>query len=249
MTNTFDETGITLDSLSETITGLQAKFKARFGDNIKLTDKSVFGQFIGIFSEVISDQNDLVQRVVNAYDPNVSGGVALDNLVAMNGIRRKDSEYSSVTLKCTANDRGCTIPIHSVVSNTETNEKFLTDIEIVLAANADGNVSATAQNPGAIVSEIGSLTKIETPILGWIEVTNESAAVLGADREVDTRLRLRRRIASERTGLCSKSALYSALWNQYDWSNGSRPGIPGLSEFGGDIGVSVPFNAQNCQRE
>lgn len=213
MTNTFDETGIVLDSLSEVITGLQAKFKAKFGDNIKVTDKSVFGQFIGIFSEVISDQNDLIQKVVNAYNPNVSTGLMLDNLVGMNGIRRKDSAYSSAVLKCTANDRGCTIPLGSVVSNTETNEKFITDVELVLASNADGTVSATAQTVGAIGAEIGSLTKIETPILGWAEVTNESAAILGADRETDTELRLRRRIASERTGLCSKSALYSALWN------------------------------------
>jgi hypothetical protein len=213
MTNTFDDTGITLDSLSEVRTGLIAKFKAKFGDNIKTDDKSVFGQLIGIFAEVISDQNDLIQKAVNAFNPLVASGAALDNLVSMNGIRRKSSEYSTVVLKCTANTRGCTIPAGSIVSNPETGDKFITDIELVLTSSADGTVSATAQVAGDIAGGIGSITKIETPVLGWQECTNEAIVTVGKDRETNIELRLRRRMASGKTGLCSVSSLYTALFN------------------------------------
>lgn len=218
MTNTFDETGISLDSLSEVQTGLGEKFKAKFGE-IKTDPRSVFGQIIGIFAEVVSDQNDLVQKVVNAYNPSVAGGVHLDNLVAMNGINRKDSEYSSITIKCTANIGGCTIPAGSVVSHNVTNEKFITDDELILAPSTDGNVSATAEKVGVIEAAIGTVTKIETPIYGWASVTNESEAVVGKDRETDTELRLRRLVASERTGLCNASSLYTALFNIDEVSN------------------------------
>ena len=55
-----------------------------------------------------------------------------------------------------------------------------------------GEVLAKSLNTGPIVGTARSITVIETPVSGWVGVTNLGSAQLGSDLENDTQLRLRR---------------------------------------------------------
>jgi len=210
--STFDSTGITLDSLSEIKEKLLEKFKESFGENIKTSDDSVFGQLAGIMSEVVADQNELIMQVAQMFNPQSASGKALSDLVLLNGITRNEAEYSTVSLKCTANSAGCTIPVGSLVSDPNNSSViFETDLELVLGSGASDYVSATAIESGSIEAEIGTLTKIENPIYGWASVTNEASASIGEIEERDTPLRSRRKIASFKCGECSIAAIYTAV--------------------------------------
>jgi uncharacterized phage protein gp47/JayE len=140
-------------------------------------------------------------------------GAYLSALVLLNGIERREAEFSSVTLQCTANAAGATIPANSLVSDPAIGEQFKTDSLLVVAPSASANVSATAVNAGPISAVAATLTQIDSPVYGWESVTNPSGAVAGQDEETDTELRVRRQIAAERTGLNNIAAIYTEIAN------------------------------------
>jgi len=211
--STFDNTGLTVDTYQETKAAIEADLKAAFGESIRLDPQSVFGQIVAIISERIANQNELIQILSGNFNPNSANGTILSELVMLNGIERREAVYSSVSLTVTANSKGSTIPAGSQVSDPITGVKFATDSETVVAPSGTEQVSATAIEPGAIVAEAGSLTKIETPVFGWASVTNASAASVGSLEESDTDLRIRRHNAARANGAGSTGAIYSALAN------------------------------------
>lgn len=206
----FDATGLTLDTFDEIKTKLEVDFKAAFGDNIKLTADSTFGQLIQIIADILSEQNEVIEQVKNAYTTNGASGSALSDLVMLNGITRNNSEYSTAILSCTANVAGATIPAGTLVSDPVTGYQFATDIELIVAGGATEDVSATAVEPGPLVAAIGSLTQIDTPVFGFASVTNAAAANVGSYEETDAALRLRRYLASQAT---SAANIY-AIWKE-----------------------------------
>jgi len=211
--STFDNNGLVMDRFDDIKTALIADLKAAFGDTIKTTSDSVFGQFINIFSEAIADQNETIEGIASAFNPQSASGFWLSVLVLLNGIRRKENEYSTTALRCTANTAGATIDAGNLVSNSVAKKQFKTDIDIVVPPSSFIDVSATAVEAGAIEAPSGTLTQIDTPVYGWESVTNIVDATVGNIEESDPLLRLRRRIASEKTGSAGTAAVYSAIYN------------------------------------
>lgn len=208
--STFDSTGLVLDTFYDIKTKLEDDFKAAFGDNIKLTADSTFGQLIQIFADILSEQNETIELVKNAFTANGAVGTALSELVLLNGITRNSSEYSTVVLSCTANAAGATIPAGTLISDPVTGYQFATDVELVVAGGATEDVSATAVEAGPLTAEIGSLTQIDTPVFGFASVTNAAAANVGSYEETDATLRARRYLASQAS---SAGHVYS-IWKE-----------------------------------
>jgi uncharacterized phage protein gp47/JayE len=212
--STINSTGYDLDTYDEVKQALEADFKDAFGDDIKVTPDSVFGQIINIFAEVVSDQNEVIEASIAQTNPQSATGVFHKQIVMFNGIEAKESEFSTVSLNCTAStSSGTTIPEKSLVSHVDTGEQFETDIELVVPAGNTLSVSATAVNSGPIEASAGKLTKIDTPIFAWETVTNPSDAILGADEETDPELRVRRQIAASQTGASTVPAIFTAVKN------------------------------------
>ncbi|NIV93785.1 hypothetical protein GWN42_13550 [candidate division KSB1 bacterium] len=211
--STFTSTGYTIDRYDDILNALIADLQSAFGDNIKTNPDSAFGQFARIMSEIVADINESVEGIVSAYDPQKSSGVFLSSLVLLNGIERKESEFSTVTLECTANTAGTTIPAGSLVSDPAIGEQFATDIELIVAPSGTGNVSATAVNAGPIAAVVDTLTQIDTPVYGWESVTNIVDATEGQNEETDPDLRLRRQRAAEQTGTANVAAIFTEIAN------------------------------------
>ena len=209
--STFSSTGYTIDRYVDIVDALETDLKAAFGDNIKTDVRSAFGQLIAIFSEATADVNESIEGIVSAYNPQAASGAFLSYLALLNGITRNEAEYSTVTLQCTANAAGCTIPAGSLVSDPAIGEQFATDSALVVAPSSTGNVSATAVNSGPTSAVVGTLTQIDSPIYGWESVTNTVDATEGQDEETDTELRIRRQRAAERTGTANIAAIYTAI--------------------------------------
>lgn len=62
------------------------------GDEVDTSDSSTIGRIIGLLSEPLSDLWELGEEVYNAFDPDSAEGVALDNLVELSGITRRQAE-------------------------------------------------------------------------------------------------------------------------------------------------------------
>ena len=211
MTTEAAPTGLTVDSYEDLVTTLENLLKAAFSPNVKLTPDSVFGMLINIFALMLAEQNEALEQLAGSLDPQSAAGAFLSRLVLLNGIQRAESEYSAVSLTCTANTVGATIPAGSLVSVPATGYQFATDAQLILAPSASDTVSATAVEVGAITATAGTLKQIDTPIYGWASVTNAAAATVGQQEESDETLRLRRQVVAERTGTCSTSAIYAAI--------------------------------------
>lgn len=204
--------GFTRTRLDERLTALQDAMRAIFGPTLNLDPDTMDGQALGIYAESISNLDQLAEDVYHSFSPQSASGVALSRLVQLNGIRRIEGTYSTVTLRCVGS-QGTVIPAGSLVKSTATNATFETTEESVIPASGDIDIAARSVVKGAVLAPAGTLTKIDTPIFGWQTVTNLLDAAPGRNEETDDQLRLRRRASTSTAGQSIVDAMYGALSN------------------------------------
>jgi uncharacterized phage protein gp47/JayE len=205
--SSFTPDGLILDRYPDIFDKLTADFRAAFGEGLKNTPDSIAGQIIALFSEVVSDQNELIEGVVNAHDPESALGIYLSKIVRFNGINRKEEVRSTVPLNLTANSAGSTVPAGSLFQDPDIQEDFALDSETVIAPSGTQLASATAVNPGPIAALAGTIDKIVTPVYGLESVDNPSDATPGQIRETDPLLRVRRTNAAQGAGSANVPAI------------------------------------------
>lgn len=208
MTFGVSSTGFLPKRLADVLGELQSAFRAAFGQNVKLDDRSLNGQVNGIFSEQFADFWAHAEKVyVSAYLYGASGA-ALDELVALAAITRLLATYSEVTLTLTGTN-GTVIPINSRSRDALGNRWVHTAPATIAGGTA--SVVARPENTGAIVGLAGTITTIDTPVSGWTGVTNALDATPGRDVESDAHLRERFVLTMRAGGGSSAEALRAAL--------------------------------------
>lgn len=210
MSKGLSSTGFERKRLDEIVSDIEANFKTVFGDNLNTSPESPDGQIIGLISGSLSDLWEIAQGSYNSFNPSAATGDALTNLVQLNGITRKPARSSTVSLILTGTD-GTLIPKGSIVSTSDSNEKFTTDEDVTLLSG--GNVSASSVVKGQITALAGTLTQIENPITGWDSVTNSLDAVVGSLEETDIELRARRKNSLALDAQSTIDAIFSDLSN------------------------------------
>ena len=194
--STIDETGLNINTFDETKESLEEELKSVFGDNIDLSDDSVFGQLVSIISERVSDQNEIIQVLANINNVNAAYGVFLSNAVLLNNISRNATKHSTVLVTITALDAPMFIPAAtSRFQDPTIKEPFKLVEDLSLNPLEAATVAAIAVNEGAIKAEVDTLTEIVTPQYGWGSVTNPEAATIGNLEETDASLRQRRAVS------------------------------------------------------
>jgi len=99
-------------------------------------------------------------------------------------------------------------------------QKWLLPASVVIPLSGEITVTATAGKLGAIAASANSITKIDTPTLGWQTVNNPLPAVEGNPVESDATLRIRQSVS---TALPSLSVL--------DGTTGAVASLAGVSRF------------------
>lgn len=107
-------------------------------DIVDTSDSSALGRLISLASPSEADLWEAAQEVYAAFDPNSATGIALDNLVALGGLTRKEQTFTTSSI-LVAGDTNTLIPVGQTVSSSTTGEQFTTVGAISLAAsNASG---------------------------------------------------------------------------------------------------------------
>lgn len=216
--STFDASGLTVDRQEEIFGKLSDKIKGKWGANHRTDAKSVTGQIIGIFSEFLGDQNELLMSLSTIYRPSNAFGVWLSEIVKLNNIRRKEQAKTTITIQVTANSYGSKIFKNDMVDTELGSGPFIIDNDVELAPSETKSVTVKAAVVGPIEVEIDTLTKILTPRLGWASVTNSSKGIPGAVEESDSALHWRREQTASAVGQNTTSRLYDRLLDLEDVS-------------------------------
>lgn len=163
--------------------------KAVLGSDLNLDPSSPDGQINGMLSVMDYELWGLLEQVYNTFNPAGARGVALDNLVALNGIQRLAASASLVSLTVTGTD-GTVVPNETTVQDTSGQVWEIYQGGTI----ASGTLTALARSVdlGPVAAGANTITTLVTPIFGVSAVTNALAAVSGREEETDGQLRTRR---------------------------------------------------------
>lgn len=183
-----DKTGYHYPSYQDILDDIITRFQEIYGDGIYLGSDSQDYEIISIFAMKIYHAFQAVELAYNAHSPVTAIGTALDYVVALNGINRIQGTNSVATLTLTG------------TAGTVINKGIVSDIEgrlwdlpetVTLDGNGSASVDATCRETGVVTAEAGAISRIMTPTLGWVSVTNTGAATAGTYTESDASLRAR----------------------------------------------------------
>lgn len=209
MPNLIDDNGLDIVGYQDLRAEKVEQYKTEFGDDIKTTVDSVFGQQISISTQNENNLISLISTLLTTFDPNAANGEILSRLAVIMNKRRNEAVKSSVVVDVTTDANGATIPIGFIVSNSS-NIEFITTTSLIIAPSTTAQMTFTAVSDGAIVASSGTLSVIKTPVFGVGSTNNPDDAVVGRDRESDAELRGRMlRTSSNSNG--TLSGIFTAL--------------------------------------
>lgn len=189
---TITSAGISRPAYADIYETLQEKFKTIYGADAYIDPDSQDGQLLAVFAKAIDDSNAATVHVYNSFSPATSQGGALSNNVKINGIARAIATHSQVNL--TLGGTAGTVIENGVAADTAGN-RWLLPASVTIPIGGSIVVTAEAEEEGNIEALAATITKIETPTLGWQTVTNASAATPGAPVETDAALRQRQTVS------------------------------------------------------
>ena len=192
-------------------TALETSMKSIWGDDIDLDPESGFGQFIGIISEALADENESQDDVHNSQYPSTASGASLSNVVPFHDLTRQEETKSTCDSVVISGAVNTVIPKDSFIDVSGTLERFVTDTEVTIPVGGSIGVTVTAQDFGVISAASGSLTVIGSPIFGWVSVTNTTDAIVGREEETDADLRDRREQSTLTLGQNLADSLFGQL--------------------------------------
>ena len=204
-------TGFEAKALVDIQDEINTAIQAAISPTLNLSATSLLGQFVGTTSSQIRQTWEAAQAVYAARDVDQATGAALTELCALTGTNRRAQTYSTVLMTVTlaaGTYPAGTLIVYPVGSPADL---FDNDSEITTAGATLTGQAFTAQEPGAVRAELGTLTVISNPVAGFSAPTNPAAAVLGEEEETDAALRARQRLELARKGSHTVDAIRTDL--------------------------------------
>lgn len=187
-----DASGLHIPNYTDIRDALIENAQNIYGADIYLENDSADYQYISAIALKIYDTLLAVELAYNNRAPRTAIGSGLDGIVKLNGLARLPASYSTCQILVTGT-------AGTVITNgiARDESKYLWNLPATVTIPPAGEieVSAVCQTIGAIGALPGTINKIYTPTSGWIEVTNEVAAIEGNPVETDAELRARQAIS------------------------------------------------------
>lgn len=185
---TIDAEGISAPAYQTILSTLTGYFQQIYGTDAYLDPDSKDGQMIALMALAINDANNTAIQCYNSFSPSTAQSDALSRNVKINGISRQAAVNSTADLTLagtggTVISNGSVKDTNGVIWNLPTTTTILTTGTVT--------VTSTCAQSGAVSAVAGSITKINTPTLGWVSVTNAAEATVGSAAETDAELRAR----------------------------------------------------------
>lgn len=207
-----NRTGVIVPDTSGLLTNVQDEYKTAFGSDLIVTPDTPQGVLITAEAlaraEVVSNNAALANQI----NPNVTGGVFLDAIMALTGMQRTAATKTLVTGVELTGVPGTVISA-GVVAATSTGDQFALAATVTLATDGTALGDFESVEYGPIACNADSLTTIVTNVLGWETVTNPNAGALGTTTQSDQAARALRQNTLAFQGVALAEAITSALYN------------------------------------
>lgn len=201
MSNQIDANGITIETLAETLDAIingtidVAGLKQIYGADINTDSDTPDGQQINIYALAKQDILNLIVQNYNAKDPDQAVGVALDFLLQLCGIVRREGTFTQVLVDVTVDDSITLDGIdtdnpYTVADSAGTQFELVTTEAVVAGVH---NLLFQAKDIGSVQVLANTITVPISIILGVTSINNPTVATTtGIDEETDAELRIRR---------------------------------------------------------
>ena len=100
--STLTAAGLTIESNSDIVAYITSQFQLIYGADVNFDSNSPDGQAIQIFAQAITDYLETVADTYSGFSVENAYGTCLDQLVAMNGIARKQGTFTGPFVAVTA---------------------------------------------------------------------------------------------------------------------------------------------------
>lgn len=203
------------DILDSLLDGYQNIFGSQ-GEELYLGEETQDYQALSLFAKCMDDHNALVVENYNSRNPNYASGDALDLILQLNAMKRKQATRSTVTLTL-AGRPNAVIP-EGTGAVDDHGYIWYTTADVTLDATGAGTVEAACSTAGPIIAEVGEINQLltvanaSTADAGLLtSVTNEKPAVAGSAIETDAQIRARRKLSVSMKTNGTDDALRRAL--------------------------------------
>jgi uncharacterized phage protein gp47/JayE len=205
------DTGVIGPSYADVLQQLRVMYWGIYGSDADLDADSQDGQFLAVLAQAIFDCDQAVIDAYNSFAPDKARGVQLSSLVKLNGLRRAVATNSQVDV-AVSGTVGSQI-INGVVGDSlGLGTRWDLPTLVIIPVPGVITVTATSEDPGAIVAPHNSITKILTPTAGWQTVTNGvNDTTPGQPVESDAELRVRQTKSVALPSLTIIDGIYAAI--------------------------------------
>lgn len=197
-TSIIDQTGLTIEPKAEIVADLVGSYQTIYGADINVDSNSPDGQLINIQAQAISDYLELLLDAYNNCAVTTSYGERLDQLVALNGLQRRQGTNTDAQVLVTAT-RALTLPGLDQTAQTpftvadNAGNQFQLLVSHVFASAGSATLTFQAVTIGQVETTANTITNVVTSTLGISTVNNPSVASdsIGVDEESDSQLKVR----------------------------------------------------------
>lgn len=203
-------TGVIVPDTTDLLTETQDEYKVAFGNDLVVTPDTPQGTLIN--AEALARAAVVANNaaLANQINPNIAGGVFLDAIMALLGIKRTSAQFSSATCSLTG-VAGTVIPAASQARDSVYGNLWQSIADVTLAIDGTGSAIFQAVNSGSISANASTITQIVSTVIGWETITNPSSANLGASTQSDQQARLYRNATLALQGMGLAEAVISRL--------------------------------------
>jgi len=202
--------GISAPDYQAILAGITGYFQQIYGTDAYLAPDSKDGQMVALVALAVHDANNTAIQVYNSFSPATAMSDALTRNVKINGIVRKAATHSTVDVTLTG-QTGTTIT-HGSVKDTR-GVAWSLPASTTIGSGGAVTVTATCATAGAVEALAGSITRIATPTLGWVAVSNAMSATPGVEAERDAQIRIRQAQSVAISSITPFEALEGAIAN------------------------------------
>lgn len=205
------ETGVIIPDTSDLLETVQDEFKEALGSDLIVEPSTPQGLLIT--AETVA--RDAVVRnnaaLANQINPNLAGGIYLDDIGALTGLDRAQGT-KSIIQDVLLTGEASTVIASGVRAQTTDGDLFESINAVVLDGSGMATVDFQSVEIGPIDASINSLNQIVTGVLGWENVQNANAAILGTSEQSDQSYRALRRNTLALQGVSIAEAITSSLY-------------------------------------